>query len=450
MRQTTHLSALMGLIASMGMAHAQGTDPSSNPSTNPSTSPTVPSSTQPAPGPAPAPPPIAAPGGAGASEAQPSPFIFGIRQGLTGDSNIFRAPEGSPMERRDRIWSSGVHLGLDNSLGRQHFLLDLLANVNRYNKNEYLNNTDYSLNARWDWETAGQLSGQLSAQQRQGLYRDTIEGTISLERNQVRSSSLGFQARWGLATVWSLEAGAAASENDYRGNDVEDRDVRQTSVNAGVRYRPGGALSSRIGVRRTEGEYPRLGTTPDEFTRDDIDLSATLDATGASRLNTRLSSVRERHSSQADRDTRGWSGALGWRWRPTGKLESDLELSHDRSVGRADIDSSLIGAETSDAREADMASLAITWAATAKVSLIPRVSYVRRKLDNSFITGSAPTATGTDTTGIGSIAINYVPFNALSLTCQVSHERRRVGGDAVLSTPYRATVAGCNAEFAIR
>jgi hypothetical protein len=439
MRTSTTLPLLMGLISAT-LAQAQNT--------NPTVTPTTPSPTAPATGPAAPPAPIPAAGGSATEEA--SPFVFGVRQGLTGDSNLFRAPEGSPFERRDRIWSSGVHLGLDKSLGRQHFLVDLAANANRYNKNKYLNNTDYNANARWDWETIGRLSGQLSAQQRQSLYRDTIDGTISLERNQVRSTALGFQARLGLVTVWSLEAGAAASENDYRGVDVDDRDVRQSSINAGIRYRPGGALSTRLGVRRSEGRYPTVGTMPDEFTRDDVDLATTFDASGASRLNTRLSATRERHSMQGERDIRGWTGALGWRWRPTGKLTSELDLSHDRSVGRADLDSALIGAETSDAREADMASLAVTWAATAKISLVPRVSYVRRKLDNSFIVGGAPTATGTDTTGIASLALTYTPFNAFSLICQVTYEQRKVGGDAALSTPYKATVAGCNAEFALR
>ncbi|MBX3618900.1 MAG: hypothetical protein KF891_02740 [Rhizobacter sp.] len=97
--------------------------------------------------------PPAPPGGAaGSPTEEPSPFIFGIRQGLTGESNLFRAPAGSPLERRDRIWSSGVHLGLDKSLGRQHFFADLQANAKPSGRTSTPNSTDYNANARWDWE----------------------------------------------------------------------------------------------------------------------------------------------------------------------------------------------------------------------------------------------------------------------------------------------------------
>lgn len=441
--RTATLPLLMGLISAVASTASHAQD---NP--NPSVTPTTPVPTAPNSA-APAPAPVAPAGGASPTE-EPSPFVFGIRQGLTGESNLFRAPEGSDLERRDRIWSSGVHIGLDKSLGRQHFFADLQANANRYNKNEHMNNTDYNANARWDWETIGRLSGILSAQQRQSLYRDTINGTLSLERNQVRSTALGFQARLGLVTLWSFEAGVTASENDYRGVDVDDRDMRQTSINAGVRYRPSGALTTRVGVRRSEGKYPGIAPVPDEFTRDDVDFITNYNASGASVLNSRVSATRERHTSQGPRNSRGWTGALGWVWRPTGKLTTDIDLTHDRSVGQADFDSTLTGGETSDSRAADTASLAVTWAATAKVSFTPRVSYARRKLDNSFANGGIATATGTDTTVIGGVAMNYTPFDALSLICQVTYEKRKVGGDAALSTPYNATVAGCNAEFAIR
>jgi hypothetical protein len=441
--RTTTLPLLMGLISAL--AHAQD-------SGGPSATPSAPNPTAPSTGPAPAPAPVSPPSGSGAMPPteEPSPFVFGIRQGLTGESNLFRAPEGSPLERRDRIWSSGVHLGLDKSLGRQHFFFDAEANHNRYNKNEHLNNTDYGVNARWDWETVGRLSGLFSAQQRQSLYRDTINGTISLERNQVRSTALGFQARVGLVTRWSFEVGATGSENDYRGVDVDDRDMRQTSFNAGVRFRQSGALTTRLGVRRSEGRYPGgLTGVEDEFTRDDVDLITNLTATGASALNSRISLTRESHTARTARDNRGWTGALGWNWRPTGKLYTDLDLAYDRSVGRADFDSTLTGGESSDARAISTASLAVSWLATAKLTFAPRVSWAYRKLDNSFVTGVS-TATGSDTTVSGGLSMTYVPIDALRLVCHVTQERRRVGGDTTVSTPYEATVAGCNAEFAIR
>lgn len=430
--RTTTLPLLMGLISAT-LAHAQEGG--------------APAPSAPPAGAAPAPAPVS---GTPRTEER-SPFVFGIRQGLVGESNLFRAPEGSGQVERDRIWSSGVHLGIDKSIGRQHFFVDVQANANRYRNNEQLNHTDYSADARWDWETAGSLSGVLSAQQRQRLYRDTVNGTISLARNQVRSSALGFQARVGTVGLWSFEAGATASNDDYIGEDVDERDMRQTSINAGVRYRPSSSLSTRLGVRRSEGRYPHIAAAePDEFTRDDVDLITNFNPSGASSLNTRISATRERHTTQTQRDTRGWTGAIGWLWRPTGKLTTDLDFSHDRSVGRTDFDSTLVTGDSSDSRSVDAATLAVTWAATAKISIVPRVSYARRKLDNSFANGGTTSATGTDATTIGGIGFTYMPIDALTLGCQVAHEKRRVSGAPGLSTPYTATVGGCTAEFAIR
>jgi hypothetical protein len=451
MRQKATLASLhllMGLLA-LQTAHAQDT---SAPNAPAPTSPGAPSPVNPsnaAPPPAPAAPPAGAPGSNMGEE--PSPFVFGISQSLTGNSNLFRAPEGSPLLKRDRIWSSGLHVGVDKSIGRQHFNLDLRGNYNRYNKNTHLNNTDYIGSARWDWETVERISGELSAQQRQSLYRDTIDGVTSTERNQVRTTSLAFQARVGLVTRWSFEAGAAASENNYTGTAVENRDVRQNSANAGLRYRPSPDLSTRVGVRRSEGRYPRFTGEADHFTRDDVDLTATIQASGASRLDTRVSATRERHSVQSQRDTRGVTGGLGWAWRPTGKVTLDLDLSHDRSVGQTGFDSSLIGADASEAQQIQTASLAATWAATAKISIVPRVSYMRRELDNGFVSGGGGTTlTGEDRTTIGGIALHYQPARSLTLSCEVTREHRTVSGSPGLSSPYTATIAGCSGEFALR
>lgn len=445
MRQRATLASLhllMGLLA-LQTAHAQDTSapgPSSAPSTtNPSTA---------ASPPAPAAPPAGGPGSAG---EEASPFVFGISQSLTGNSNVFRAPEGSPLLKRDRVWSSGLHVGLDKSLGRQHFNLDLRGNYNRYNKNTHLNNTDYIGSARWDWETVERISGELSAQQRQSVYRDTIDGVTSTELNQVRTTSLAFQARVGLVTRWSFEAGAAGSQNDYSGSAVENRDVRQTSANAGLRYRASPDLTGRIGVRRSEGRYPGFGGEADHFTRDDLDLTATVQASGASRLDTRLSGTRERHTLQSQRDTRGVTGALGWGWRPTGKLSLDLDLLHDRSVGQTGFDSSLIGADASEAQQVQSAALAVTWAATAKISIVPRVSYMRRELDNGFVSGGGgATLTAEDRTTIAGIALHYQPARSLTLSCEVTREQRSVSGTPGLTSPYTATIAGCSGEFALR
>lgn len=379
---------------------------------------------------------------------EPSPWMIGIRQEFTGEDNLFRAPEGS--EVRDRISSTGLTLGVNQPIGRQRLSADLQANANRYRNNEQLNNTDYRAAVRFDWETVERISGEVSAQTQRSLYRESIGGTISTERNQLRQSGVAFQARVGIVTLWSFEGGVAASENKYSGGAaVANRDVRQHSANASVRWRPSDRLSTRLGVRQSRGTYPNFGAGADEFTRNDIDLIGSLTPSGASSLDARLSATRERHTIQLDRDSDGWTGALGWNWRPTGKLTLGLDLSRDSSVGRTGFDSSLITADSSDARESQSATMGITWQATAKIRVTPSASFVRRKLDSGFSAGGG-SLTATDRTTIVGIGVHYQPITALDLSCSIEREQRKSDSASTLTSPYTANVASCSAQFAMR
>lgn len=402
---------------------------------------------------APTTPPVAAPANpliAPPAADEPSPYVFGIRQAFTSDSNLFRAPEGG-LVVRDTLSSTGLRLGIDKLLGRQHFMIDLQANANRYRHNKQLDNTDYKAGARVDWETVERISGELSAEQTQSLYRDAVGGVVSADRNQVRTSAAAFQLRVGLVTLWSFEGGVAASENNYSGATVDNRDLRQRSANAGLRWRPSDALTTRVAYRRTDGSYPSFGAEPDDFKRDDIDVITTLEASGASRLNARVSATRERHTVQSQRDSNGWTGALGWRWQPTGKTTLDVDLSRDNSVGRTGFNSSLINAEASDARLSQSVTLAVTWAATAKIQVVPRVSYVRRNLDSGFSTAVGGTSVqATDRTGIVGLGLRYQPTRSVELACDASREQRTVDGSIALGSPYAVTTAGCSVQFALR
>lgn len=378
------------------------------------------------------------------------PFTLGLYQGFTSDDNLFRAPEGSPQKSRDYISSTGVRAGLDLPTGRQRVRAGVEANINRFRNSDQLDNTDYKANGRWDWETAGRLSGEFSAEQQKRLYRDSVDGVISTDRNMLRTSSVGFAARLGTVTRWSFELGAAASENKYSTPLLNNRDVEQTSVDAGVRWRPSDLGSLRLGLRHTEGKYPNLGASGDDFDRDAVELSGTYTVSGASLLNARLSTTKEDHSLQGQRDSDGWAGALGWNWKPTAKLSFDSTFSHDSSVGQAFFDSSLITADSSDAATTDTFSVVGTWAATAKVQVLARGSYKQRKLDNAFAAGGTGSVTAKDRTSMASLGARWQPVRAFDIGCDIGIEQRRVDGASTLTTPYKATVGSCSAQFALR
>jgi hypothetical protein len=378
------------------------------------------------------------------------PYLLGVYQGIATDSNLFRAPDGGNVER-DTIYSTGVRAGLDLPISRQRLTANLGANYNQYNRNSQLNNTDYSLGARLDWETIERVSGVVSVEQQRSLYRDSVNGVVSTDRNLLRTSGAGAQVRVGVVTLLTFEGGVAVNANDYSSPALINRNLRQESGNLGLRYRPSDALSVKLGFRHTEGRYPNVDPYTDHFKRNDIDLTGSFDLTGVSKLNARLSSTHEKHTVDGGRDLNGWTGGLQWLWKPTGKLTFDSNLSHDTSVGRANFDSPLISSDTGDTRESNAAILKATWATTAKIQVVGNASYIRRKLDNAFI---APAGSGTittnDRTSVFGLGVRWQPIRPLEFACNVGREHRSVDGSNALSVPYNADTAGCSAQLSLR
>jgi hypothetical protein len=393
---------------------------------------------------------MAAPSARADGDDNLSPYLLGVYQGIATDSNLFRAPDGGNVQR-DTISSTGVRAGLDLPISRQRLRANLGANYNRFNKNSQLNNTDYNLGARLDWETIERISGVVSVEQQRSLYRDSINGVVSTDRNLLRTSSAGAQVRVGVVTLWSFEGGLAVNANDYSSPALVNRNLRQEAVNAGVRYRPSDALSVKLGVRHTEGRYPNIDPETDHFKRNDIDLTGSFDLTGVSKLNARVSSTHEKHTVDGGRDLNGWTGGLQWLWKPTGKLTFDSNLTHDTSVGRANFESPLISSDTGDSREANAAILKATWATTAKIQVVGNASYIRRKLDNAFISGGGNgTITTNDRTSVFGLGVRWQPLRPLEFACNVGKEHRSVEGSNALSVPYSADTANCSAQLSLQ
>ena len=213
----------------------------------------------------------------------------------------------------------------------------------------------------------------------------------------------------------------------------------------------------RLGVRRTDGKYPNFRgpdgeTIEDEFTRDDIDLSVNWKPTGNSKFDGRVSSTREDHNIQGQRDSRYFTGLIGYDWILTGKTRLRVQAARDSGAGRSDFDGGII-TESSDTQVRNSFALRGTWDATSKISVNAGVNYSRRKLDNAFtsVDGIASPQTARDRTLITNLSVSYQAMRGLKLGCRVSHEDRNVKGDNVSTTyPYETTVGTCNLEWLFR
>jgi hypothetical protein len=389
------------------------------------------------------------------AQAQQSPYYAGASVTVNRDSNLFRVAKGTATEG-DTYTATGLRLGLDQSFGRQRLAVSLDANVNRFSRHTELNNNDYALSSQLEWSTLERLSGVLSAGARQSLYRyDRDSNQQFTDRNIQRSRNLGLQAQLGVVTDLSFDAGLSANQDRYSAASFANRDVDQVSVNGGLRIRPGSGLTVRLGLRRSNGRYAKATPTAEDKTkRDDIDLSSVVEASGASTLNARLSRTRVSHSLASQTDTRGWTGALGWNWRPTGKLSFDTTLSRDASLGAAGFDSQLVSISSSDTRMQNSLGLRANWEVSSAWRLASSLSYAHRSLDNHVDVnrGSAVSfQIATDRTVAFSLGLRYLPVRNVELGCNVGREDRStdapVGG---ITFGYAVTTASCFGQVYLR
>lgn len=387
------------------------------------------------------------------AQAQQSPYYAGASITVNRDSNLFRAAKGAVAEG-DTYTATGLRLGLDQSFGRQRLAASLDGNVNRFSRHRELNNTDYALSTQFDWSTLERLSGVVSAGARQSLYRYDRDNTQQFtDRNIQRSRNLGLQVQLGVVTDLSFDAGVSASQDRYSAASFANRNVNQVSTNVGLRARPGSGLTVRLGLRHSNGRYPNASVASDDRTkRDDVDLSAVIEASGASTLNARVSRTRQSHSLSGQTDTRGWTGGLGWNWRPTGKLSVDVNLGRDYALGSTGFDNQIVSLTSSDTRVQNTAGLRINWEASANWRVASSLSYAHRTLDNRLDSGvtAANVLTATDRTAAFSLGLRYLPMRNVELGCNVGREDRSTDTTSTITFGYAVTTASCFGQVYLR
>lgn len=383
---------------------------------------------------------------AGGAGAQTSPYYLGASQRFTHNSNVFLAQDATA--KSDTISSTGLRVGLVQPISRQRLSASLSANVNRYSSLSALNNTDYALDTRLDWETVDRLSGNVAFSSRESLPTDAAALSAGL-RNLLKVNSASVQATLGGVTMWSFDAGAAVSRASYSEAVYARNNTNQTSMNVGARVTPASGLTLRAGLRHANVNYPNAGN---DVRRNDLDFSATVNPGGASVFTSRVSLTRENHSL-ADRNVSNWTGALGWNWKPTGKLSTNLTLSRDSSNGSYDFTSGTINVGASNSTVATTLGLTTQWEVTSKIGLTGNLSHSRRSLDNSLTvgTGVAPSTASDSTNSLG-LSVQYAVLRNVDLGCGVTWSDRSVSssGVTVLSAPYSATTYSCFGQALLR
>jgi hypothetical protein len=388
--------------------------------------------------------------GTGVALAQADPYYIGVSQALTWESNVFRVAEGQP-ESRDAYSTTALLLGINQPYSRQRFFGDAVVGYNLYRDNSQLNHTAYGVDVGWDWETIESLSGRLGYTDKQILARyGADQGPAITTLNLERSREFTARGQYGMVSLLSLEGSFVHRQLNYSAPEFAFQEFQQDAVRLGLLYRPSGLLTLGAAGRHTKGEYPfAVEQTPgsfqsDPFTRNDIDLTADWVPTGESTVKVRISHTKEDHEVNITRNLSEWTGAIGWDYKPTGKLVFRSEVLRDTGAesafnGLAQTGTNAVGNYSA---LSTTVSMRVQYEVSAKIQFEANGRYVQRDLV-SF--GTAVPTTGTDRLGQAQLGLTWTPTRSLLFGCFVGWERR--GTDSPLSYAYTANVASCLGKF---
>ncbi|MFG6417055.1 hypothetical protein ACG02S_24470 [Roseateles sp. DC23W] len=376
-----------------------------------------------------------------------APFYAGASLGASRVSNIYRQPNAT---NDDTVVSTGLLGGIDQRLGRQHVTLDGTLQDNRYSSNKDLNNRSYNLRGALNWQTIGNLSGTLSAKSSRSLADFNIGNGIDpiFRKNIERNDEYQAKARLGVLTRYTVEAGWTHREREFSAEEYARFVYRQDTGSLGVYATPGANVRLGLVGRHTKGLNPRypvgiavdpgtqqpvIVSAANDYTRDDIDFTTNWATGGSSTLNTRISRSKTNNSLDGLRDISGTTGAVGWNWRPTGKLQLNVQYSRDTG-------------QESTIQAADLNRVYTSWqlggdyALTGKISLSAKASSSRsrRASESGVVVSDAM-----DDSKFYNLGLRWTISRGLSLACQYDRASR---DSSIAQYVYTASSYGCTGQ----
>jgi len=407
-------------------------------------------------------------GPSGGLGEEPSPYYIGASETIAHDSNVFRIPNGPS----DTFSTTSLLGGFDQRVSRQHFHGNATVGVSRYRNETTLNNTNYGVNAGWDWQTIEKLSGTLSASLTQALASMNDNSTaLTTARNMVKTQRYGFTGRYGGDSLLALEGAYSHSKVSY--SEVTSNDANSDSASFGVYYRPGATLRLGTAVRYSDTESPQgvrqsdgtLGSNTEKGRY--LDLTADWRPTVITAVSGRVSWTRQTNSEVTARDFSGVTGFLSGRWQATGKLALNTTLSRDAGVNgnfftlnttapttpqQGQQTTQPVTGLSESSQVTNSVSFGANYAATAKISVAASAALRYGKLVDTVTTGSSSvSAERHDNSRHYTIGVNYAAARFWQLGCQFQRFTRDLEASSLnAGVNYSSNLTSCTAQFTLQ
>jgi len=391
-----------------------------------------------------------------AAQAETGPYYIGAHGTVVHDSNVDRTPTAIS----DTIFQYGIFGGLDQTISRQRLRVDLVGDWNKYNHESRLDHNSGSGKVRLDWETIANLSGDLQLSHSQSLFRDFLTAEQATQKTLVKTTDAVFNARLGVVTAWTLEAGVYGNRTRYDTVQLQTNDIDYEGYRGGVRYSESSIFAIGLGGRHARGNYPN-GTVGTDFVRDDVDLVVNWHPTGSSSFDGWISRSRLDYEGIDERNNTLTTGGLAYRLRPGGRLSLDVSYKRDSNAGEYNFQGIAVGVpgvsnnQSLETRIANMAAVSVGYEVTALIKLALDLRHTERQLDSALTTAPSQGPSNSDvireTDRTNAIGLNatYDILRTVQLACGYSRIERSTTGTR-LTYPYAVNLASCSAQFAIQ
>jgi len=329
------------------------------------------------------------------------------------DTNLFRR---SSNEEDETIAYLGGGVKTDLKLSRQHLLIDAEAETAKYDNFNKLDHTRLKGRAVWAWQIGNLWNGQLGTRYSRSL-RSFNQTTI--REKDMRTTKVGyFEAGYQIHPDWRLVGAVNYNTVDYQERTRLERDFSSGLFE--VQYR--NTLNTRVGIRAKRTDYNLQKTvvgsvkTNNDYKEDEISAVFYWEGSAKSKLEARLGYTKQSFNELKDRDYKGSTGRLTYRWIMTGKTKLDLSIWRETSSLRN---------EVTDYVLTKGISIKPVWSITRLVSLDGTFSYTNDdfKARNSLLSTLGGQRRDDDTY-VARIYSTWKPRRQIDLSLGYSWERR--------------------------
>jgi hypothetical protein len=369
------------------------------------------------------------------------PWYVTLQQEVEYRTNALDSPDGAEVS--DTIFTTSLGAGVNARFGRQRAYARGTLSYSKYADISGINSSGYSLDTGLDWQTVGNLSGNLSAGagRRQADFNTGISTLIL--KNTEKYEELRARAQWGGVGLFGIEGTAGWRRVGFSAPEFAAREYEQGSGSAGVLYRPSSALTLGTGVALQANDYdvPTFGQTqPESNERREVYVSGDWQATGASSLGGRLNFSKIDYDRPNADDFSGVTGQAYWRWRPTGRTAVLTTFSRDTGQ-ESGFQRVLVGERgrltaTDFSRITNQLTVGVSYELTGKIMLTGNLGHARRSLVDTLTNGK-----GRDNTTSAALRADWAATRIVTLGCEIGHETRSASGFG--SFDYSGSHVGC-------